>query len=85
MNNDQQLRHSPRESARRALKTALAQGEWRPGDLLPTEQTLAEHYAVSRPTMRRAIEDLVEEGTLLRQRGGKREGGLIIRTENRQM
>jgi len=74
MNNDQQLRHSPRESARRALKTALAQGEWRPGDLLPTEQTLAEHYAVSRPTMRRAIEDLVEEGDLTSSAWGQARG-----------
>lgn len=40
-----------------------------PGLALPSEESLCEHYGVSRGTLRRAIADLVSEGYLERYRG----------------
>ncbi|MCU1715879.1 phosphonate metabolism transcriptional regulator PhnF [Pseudomonas sp. 5P_3.1_Bac2] len=41
----------------------------RPGDYLPAEVQLAARYAVNRHTLRRAVDELVQEGRLLRQQG----------------
>lgn len=54
---------------RDALAARVIGGEWRPGDALPSEQGLAEHYGVAPGTMRRAIETLVHEGWLERRQG----------------
>jgi GntR family phosphonate transport system transcriptional regulator len=40
-----------------------------PGDLLPGEVQLATRFAVNRHTLRRAIDELVSEGRVLRQQG----------------
>lgn len=40
-----------------------------PGDMLPGERVLEEHFGVSRITVRRAIGDLVASGKLARRRG----------------
>ena len=39
------------------------------GDLIPSERELAEAYGVNRLTVRQALNDLVSEGVLRRQRG----------------
>lgn len=39
------------------------------GDALPPERTLAPRFGVSRMTLRRAVEELVREGRLLRRQG----------------
>lgn len=39
------------------------------GDMIPTESELEQHFRVSRATIRRAIDDLVDEGLLTRQQG----------------
>lgn len=39
------------------------------GDALPPERTLAPRFAVSRMTLRRAVEELVREGRLVRRQG----------------
>jgi GntR family transcriptional regulator len=39
------------------------------GDALPPERTLAQRFAVSRMTLRRAVEELVREGRLVRRQG----------------
>ena len=53
----------------RALRARISSGEWKPGSQLPAEPELARQYAVSRMTMRQAIQELVREGTLSRRRG----------------
>lgn len=53
----------------RRLEAAVDAGELVPGERLPNEIELAESLAISRPTMRRAIEELVENGMLTRKRG----------------
>ncbi len=47
----------------------IAQGEYRPGDKLPTEDALIERFQVSRITVRRAIQNLVSRGLLEIRRG----------------
>jgi GntR family transcriptional regulator len=47
----------------------IVRGEWKPGDLLPTENDLLEQYQVSRSTVRQALDLLVGEGKIYRQRG----------------
>ncbi len=40
-----------------------------PGDQLPTEPVLCEEYGVSRMTVRRAVEELIRDGLLVREQG----------------
>ncbi len=50
-----------------ALRQAIADGRW-PGGRLPTEVELAEHFGVSRETVRLAAEVLQREGLLVKIR-----------------
>jgi GntR family transcriptional regulator len=47
----------------------IAHGEYRPGDQLPTEDELLQRFEVSRITVRRAIQNLVQRGLLEIRRG----------------
>jgi DNA-binding GntR family transcriptional regulator len=51
------------------LEHAIESGELPPGTRLDAELALADQLGVSRPTLRRAIEYLVERGYLTRKRG----------------
>lgn len=51
------------------LETAIQSGDLAVGDRLENEIALADHYGLSRPTMRSAIAHLVDKGLLVRQRG----------------
>ena len=55
------------------IKTLLTQriinGEWRADDALPSEWALADELSVSQGTVRKALEDLENEGVLYRQQG----------------
>jgi DNA-binding GntR family transcriptional regulator len=53
----------------RRLEEAVEQGELTPGERLPNEIEFAESLAISRPTMRQALDHLVEKGMLTRKRG----------------
>jgi GntR family histidine utilization transcriptional repressor len=46
----------------------LTRGDWRPGDLVPTEVDLAVTYDCARATVNRALRELAEEGYLDRKR-----------------
>ncbi len=43
--------------------------EWKPGDLIPSEQELQESFGLSRTTVRQTLSEMVHEGLLNRQRG----------------
>ena len=47
----------------------ISDGEWRAGDKLPPEITLAQEYQVSRMTLRKALGQLADEGILDRRPG----------------
>lgn len=53
---------------RTILKNFIISGEWAPGSQVPSEMSLCEQYQVSRPTLRKAMDGLVEEGLLYRNR-----------------
>lgn len=52
-----------------SLRTRIAEGEWGPGIRLPTERELAERFDVARNTVRRALDDLEQEGLVTREVG----------------
>lgn len=51
------------------LKNSIINGEYQPGDKIPSENELAEQFRVSRLTARQAILQLVQEGFLVTKRG----------------
>ena len=51
------------------LKQAIEAGTLTPGDRLDNELDLAERLGVSRPTVRQAVQRLVEQGLVVRRRG----------------
>src|SRR5579859_2672371 len=57
----------------RQIKTliteSLVSGEWRPGDLIPSEIELANRFSVSQGTVRKAIGELADQNLLVRQQG----------------
>ena len=57
------------QQLQRALREAIEQRILGVDDALPAERQLAEELAVSRITVRKAIEGLVEEGLLVRRQG----------------
>lgn len=57
------------EEVRQRVTRGLAAGEWKPGDLIPSEIELARQFGVSKGTVRRAIDDLVAEKILVRRQG----------------
>jgi GntR family transcriptional regulator len=65
---------------RRIEEDVLAQiteGDLQPGDMIPPERELCEHYGVSRITVRRAISELETRGYVRRQQG---KGTYVSRT-----
>ncbi len=51
------------------MRERVQSGEWKPGDLIPSERELSEKYGISRMTARQAITDLVNEGLFYREQG----------------
>jgi len=51
------------------LSHAITAGQLQPGDPFENEIAVAERLQVSRPTVRRAIQELVDRGLLVRRRG----------------
>jgi GntR family transcriptional regulator len=57
------------QQLQRALRQAIEHGVIAPDDALPPERDLAEMLGVSRITVRKAIDELAEEGLLIRKQG----------------
>lgn len=53
----------------RLLLDKLENGEWKPGDLIPSEKELSEQHGLSRITIRQTLQLLVTDGLLHRERG----------------
>lgn len=51
------------------LVQSLDHGEWKPGELIPSENELAARFQVSQGTVRKAIDELAAEHVLLRRQG----------------
>ena len=52
-----------------ALKEKISQGEWKPGDQLPSEPELCESYGVSRTVVRQALGEIELDGLIVRRKG----------------
>jgi len=51
------------------LVGSLASGEWKPGQMIPSESELASRFGVSQGTVRKAIDELATDNLLLRRQG----------------
>lgn len=54
---------------REVLREQIDSGELQPGDKLPSEDQLAATYGISRMTLRRSLNDLIDMGLLYRRHG----------------
>lgn len=51
------------------LKELVSTGALKPGDQIPSERELSEQFGISRPTVRQAINELVYQGLMYREKG----------------
>jgi GntR family transcriptional regulator len=51
------------------IMQGLQSGEWKPGELIPSEMDLAVRFKVSQGTVRKAIDELSSENLLVRRQG----------------
>jgi GntR family transcriptional regulator len=57
------------QQLQRALREAIDRGVYGPAEALPAERQLASELDISRITVRKAIDELVEDGLLIRKQG----------------
>ncbi|MGY4988928.1 GntR family transcriptional regulator [Streptomyces nigrescens] len=53
---------SPFQQLAGILRARVKRGDWKPNRAIPSENALAGEYGLSRPTVRRAIAALADEG-----------------------
>ena len=68
------------KQVQKQIMNCLAEGEWVPGDRLPTESQLAERFGVAVLTVRAGIRDLVNSNILVRKQGS----GTYVARHDRQ-
>jgi GntR family transcriptional regulator len=51
------------------ITRGLQDGDWKPGEAIPSEMELAQRYRVSQGTVRKAIDELAAENLLVRRQG----------------
>ena len=57
------------QQIKQLILQGLQHGEWRPGEVIPSEFELAARYKVSQGTVRKAIDELAAEHLLVRRQG----------------
>ena len=57
------------EEVRAHLTEGIAAGRWRAGEAIPSESQLAAHFGVAIGTIRKAVDNLVAQGALVRRQG----------------
>ncbi|WP_027796785.1 GntR family transcriptional regulator [Paraburkholderia acidipaludis] len=62
------------------ITQSLETGEWKPGEIIPSEVELAARYKVSQGTVRKAIDELAAENLLVRRQGK----GTFVATHNEE-
>jgi len=66
----------------RAIRVQIAEGFWKQGNRIYSERQLAEIHDISRPTVKRALSELVQEG-LLEYKSGRQ--GMFVSEINNQV
>jgi GntR family transcriptional regulator len=51
------------------IREDIASGNWQAGQAIPSEQTLVQQFGIARMTVRQALDGLIREGLLRRERG----------------
>src|ERR1700688_2847803 len=51
------------------ITQSLEAGEWKPGEIIPSEVELATRYKVSQGTVRKAIDELAADNIVVRRQG----------------
>ncbi|MGH2387468.1 MAG: GntR family transcriptional regulator [Chloroflexota bacterium] len=51
------------------IRDRITGGIWQPGQVIPSEEALVRQFAIARMTVRQALEGLIREGLLIRERG----------------
>jgi GntR family transcriptional regulator len=59
----------PYQQIKTLILRSLQAGEWRPGDMIPSEFDLAARFRVSQGTVRKAIDELATDNLLVRRQG----------------
>ncbi|WNS79238.1 GntR family transcriptional regulator [Domibacillus sp. DTU_2020_1001157_1_SI_ALB_TIR_016] len=54
---------------KKAIQAMIFNGDFQQGDKIPTEVELSEQYNISRITVRKAVEEMVKEGYLIKKQG----------------
>ena len=57
------------QQIKQLILQSLENGEWKPGDTIPSELELAARYRVSQGTVRKAIDELAADNLLVRRQG----------------
>jgi GntR family transcriptional regulator len=57
------------QQIRQRLEQSLEQGEWQPGQAIPSEVELAARWKVSQGTVRKAIDEMAAAGRVVRRQG----------------
>lgn len=57
------------EEIRAHLTEGIAEGRWKAGEAIPSEGELATHFGVAIGTIRKAVDNLVAQGALVRRQG----------------
>ena len=57
------------DQIKRALTEKITAGDWEPGDRIPPEEELAQHFDTARMTVNRALREMADEGWIVRRRG----------------
>lgn len=65
---------------RQSLEDAIQSGRLNHGDALPAERDLADYASISRVTVRKAVDDLVKDGLLVRRHGS---GTFVVKPVSR--
>lgn len=57
------------QQIKQLITQSLQSGEWKPGEMIPSEIELAARYKVSQGTVRKAIDELAVENLVMRRQG----------------
>lgn len=68
------------QQIKQLILRSLQQGEWKPGEVIPSEHELAAGFGVSQGTVRKAIDELAAEHLLVRRQGR----GTFVATHSEQ-
>ncbi|MBL8513973.1 MAG: GntR family transcriptional regulator [Betaproteobacteria bacterium] len=67
------------KEVKRLLTETIQSGEWKPGTAIPSERQLSTRFHVAVGTLRKAVDELVQERILIRQQGR----GTFVAAHNR--